>query len=77
MESITIEGAVMHKNCLRCAHCNGLLSAGKYAAVSGKFFCKPHFKQLFALKGNYTDGFSDSNPTSPVSTTSETGDGAL
>jgi hypothetical protein len=23
----------------------------------GVYFCKPHFKQLFALKGNYSEGF--------------------
>jgi hypothetical protein len=30
---------------------------GNYAALNGVFYCKPHFKQLFAVKGNYTDGF--------------------
>jgi hypothetical protein len=28
--------------------------------IISKFKCKPHFKQLFALKGNYTDGFLES-----------------
>ena len=41
----------------QCAHCNNTLSLGKYAALEGKFYCKPHFKQLFALKGNYNEGF--------------------
>ncbi|OAJ42807.1 hypothetical protein BDEG_26218 [Batrachochytrium dendrobatidis JEL423] len=27
------------------------------------FYCKPHFKQLFALKGNYSDGFKASEGT--------------
>jgi hypothetical protein len=25
----------------------------------GKYFCKPHFKQLFRLKGNYDEGFGE------------------
>jgi len=30
---------------------------GNYAALKGVYYCKPHFKQLFALKGNYDEGF--------------------
>ncbi|KAI8910204.1 hypothetical protein EDD86DRAFT_135378 [Gorgonomyces haynaldii] len=48
---------VYHKTCLRCGHCDKLLSLGNYAALNGVMYCKPHFKQLFAVKGNYTDGF--------------------
>jgi len=33
-----------------------MLKLGNYAALEGKFYCKPHFKQLFALKGNYNEG---------------------
>jgi hypothetical protein len=33
------------------------LQLGNYAALNGVFYCKPHFKQLFAVKGNYSDGF--------------------
>ena len=33
------------------------MSVGSYAALQGKIFCKPHFKQLFKLKGNYDEGF--------------------
>lgn len=47
----------MHKACLRCDHCNNTLKLGNFAALDGKYFCKPHFKQLFALKGNYNEGF--------------------
>lgn len=25
--------------------------------MGGVYYCKPHFKQLFALKGNYDEGF--------------------
>lgn len=30
---------------------------GNYAALHGKIYCKPHFKQLFKSKGNYDEGF--------------------
>lgn len=48
---------VFHKGCLRCQHCQVVLSLGNYAGLGGQFFCKPHFKQLFATKGNYDEGF--------------------
>ncbi|KAJ3120804.1 LIM domain-containing protein 2 [Nowakowskiella sp. JEL0407] len=38
---------------------------GNYAALNGLFYCKPHFKQLFALKGNYSDGFKSAEANSP------------
>lgn len=57
MEQIVIEVGTFHKTCFRCDHCHNVLSLGKYAALDGKYFCKPHFKQLFALKGNYNEGF--------------------
>jgi len=34
-----------------------VLSLGNYASLDGRLYCKPHFKQLFALKGNYNEGF--------------------
>jgi hypothetical protein len=40
---------------------------GKFAALEGKFYCKPHFKQLFALKGNYHTGFLQVQNDSVVS----------
>lgn len=33
------------------------LAVGSYAALGGKIYCKPHFKQLFKAKGNYSEGF--------------------
>ncbi len=41
---------IIHKTCLKCAHCNMPLTLGKYASLDGKFYCKPHFKQLFMEK---------------------------
>lgn len=39
---------------LLCAHVTRTLLL---LAQQGKIFCKPHFKQLFKLKGNYDEGF--------------------
>jgi len=48
---------VFHKQCFKCEQCHTVLKLGNYAALDGKYFCKPHYKQLFALKGNYNEGF--------------------
>jgi hypothetical protein len=60
MDIAKADDKVFHKTCIRCGHCNKVLSLGNYAALNGVFYCKPHFKQLFAMKGNYTDGFKAS-----------------
>jgi len=57
LEKIEADGKKFHKTCFRCAQCQKTLSLGTYAALAGKFYCKPHFKQLFKLKGNYDEGF--------------------
>lgn len=44
------------QQCFRCKECNNMLSLGSYAALQGNMYCKPHFKQLFKLKGNYDEG---------------------
>ena len=48
---------------MKCEECGKTLGLGNYAALSGKYYCKPHFKQLFALKGNYSEGFGEEKPT--------------
>lgn len=73
---VRLDEKVLHKNCLRCAHCKSVLSAGKYAAIGGKYYCKPHFKQLFALKGNYTSGFADGDAEPPKQWTPRHQDGS-
>eukprot|EP01113_Clastostelium_recurvatum_P016714 TRINITY_DN1964_c0_g1_i1.p1 TRINITY_DN1964_c0_g1~~TRINITY_DN1964_c0_g1_i1.p1 ORF type:complete len:253 (+),score=50.83 TRINITY_DN1964_c0_g1_i1:129-887(+) len=57
LERLEMEGKIFHKACFRCAHCDSVIKAGNCAALDSKFYCKPHFKQLFALKGNYNEGF--------------------
>ncbi|KAH3746249.1 hypothetical protein Pelo_12332 [Pelomyxa schiedti] len=62
-EKISVEGQSFHKQCFKCSHCSKLLSAGNYASMDKKIFCKPHFKQLFASKGNYNFGGDKTDPT--------------
>jgi hypothetical protein len=57
MEKIEVDGLPFHKMCFKCKECGKTLSPGNYASLKGSYFCKPHFKQLFALKGNYDEGF--------------------
>lgn len=57
MEKLEVEGLIFHKFCFKCETCKRTLSLGSYASLSGKYYCKPHLKQLFALKGNYDEGF--------------------
>src|SRR3990167_4337553 len=64
MDKMVADGKVFHKTCMKCAHCDKVLSLGNFAALSGKYYCKPHFKQLFQSKGNYSDGFGEEKPTS-------------
>ncbi|KAI8929978.1 hypothetical protein BC831DRAFT_441799 [Entophlyctis helioformis] len=67
MDKLSADDKVFHKACLRCGHCQKVLSLGNYAALNGVFYCKPHFKQLFALKGNYSDGFKASEAAAATS----------
>eukprot|EP01095_Lingulamoeba_sp_RSL-Kostka_P007476 TRINITY_DN238_c0_g1_i1.p1 TRINITY_DN238_c0_g1~~TRINITY_DN238_c0_g1_i1.p1 ORF type:complete len:275 (-),score=97.93 TRINITY_DN238_c0_g1_i1:108-932(-) len=62
-ERMAADGKVFHKTCMKCVHCNKTLNLGNYASLEGKYYCKPHFKQLFTLKGNYSEGFGEELPT--------------
>eukprot|EP00041_Stephanoeca_diplocostata_P020201 m.447844 g.447844 ORF g.447844 m.447844 type:complete len:104 (+) comp21504_c0_seq10:1156-1467(+) len=59
MEKITAEGNIWHKKCFRCTAngCGKMLSLGNFAAMGGQLYCKPCFKKMFKLKGNYDEGF--------------------
>eukprot|EP00038_Savillea_parva_P009123 m.181394 g.181394 ORF g.181394 m.181394 type:complete len:1417 (-) comp15248_c0_seq1:41-4291(-) len=58
-EKVSVDGHIYHKSCFRCSvsECKKLLSPGTYAAMDGTMFCKPCFKKMFKLKGNYDEGF--------------------
>jgi len=57
MEQLVADGLFFHKGCFMCEQCKKPIGLGSYAALQGKIYCKPHFKQLFTLKGNYDEGF--------------------
>lgn len=57
MERMAADDKVYHKTCFRCTECHNMLSLGNFAAMKGVYYCRPHFKQLFRLKGNYDEGF--------------------
>jgi len=57
MEKIEADKKVYHKSCFKCTHCKSILKLGNYTANDGQIYCKPHFLQLFAIKGNYSAGF--------------------
>lgn len=57
VEMITADDKPFHKFCFKCTECKATLRLGNYAALQGKIYCKPHFKQLFKVKGNYDEGF--------------------
>merc|ERR1712137_835934 len=63
-EKLSADDKVFHKTCFRCKHCSKVLSFGNYASLSGQYYCKPHFKTLFKLKGNYNEGFGQKKLTS-------------
>jgi hypothetical protein len=66
------DNIILHKTCFRCAVCNSVLKTGNFSAYEGKYYCKPHFTQLFKMKGSYNsiaentpDDGSGSNPPTP------------
>eukprot|EP00002_Diphylleia_rotans_P022708 TRINITY_DN4454_c0_g1_i1.p1 TRINITY_DN4454_c0_g1~~TRINITY_DN4454_c0_g1_i1.p1 ORF type:complete len:100 (+),score=16.17 TRINITY_DN4454_c0_g1_i1:74-373(+) len=63
-ERIAADGNVYHKGCFKCLHCNGTLTLSNFAAMEGKTYCKPHFKQLFKLEGKYS--FASKSDSSPA-----------
>eukprot|EP01133_Synstelium_polycarpum_P008154 gene8154-9578_t len=62
---------ILHKNCLKCTHCQVTLSLSTYASMNGVFYCKPHLKQLFAVKGNYDEGFGNAKHSEKWTPTAE------
>jgi len=57
MEKIVADNKLFHKWCFRCTECNKKCSTSTYAALNAQIYCKPCFKKLFKLKGNYDGGF--------------------
>ena len=80
MERQSAEGVFFHRSCFRCHHCQMQLKIGNYSYSrgtgneKGRFFCTPHFKQLFLSNpeainyGRQREGQSTPTPTAPATT---------
>jgi hypothetical protein len=60
LERVQACGKDYHKGCFKCKHCNMVLSLKAFATINNEPYCKPHYMELFKLKGNYA-GFGDEN----------------
>jgi hypothetical protein len=57
MERLEMNKRVYHKACFRCTQCKAVLTPKTFAINNDIIFCTTHYKQLFATKGNYDEGF--------------------
>jgi len=62
MEEVKADNRIFHASCFRCKHCNCVLKLGFFSSLEGVLYCSPHFNQLFAAKGNYSEGFGKLKP---------------
>jgi len=46
---------VIHEACFRCLKCGLKLTMSNFATYGDALLCKPHYHQLFQVKGNYTE----------------------
>ena len=61
VEAVTIDGISYHKECMKCAHCDGKVGLKGLAMIGDKIYCKPHFKELFKLNGGSYDNFGSTS----------------
>ncbi|XP_074660376.1 uncharacterized protein LOC141912859 [Tubulanus polymorphus] len=73
LERLTANKNTYHKDCFKCTKCRRKLlpneyyvaptgqepnpEAGDFSVNEGKLFCKPHFMELFRLRGHYEDRY--------------------
>eukprot|EP01102_Stenamoeba_stenopodia_P022748 TRINITY_DN95_c0_g1_i1.p1 TRINITY_DN95_c0_g1~~TRINITY_DN95_c0_g1_i1.p1 ORF type:complete len:102 (+),score=28.12 TRINITY_DN95_c0_g1_i1:209-514(+) len=72
MDRLSINDVIFHKGCFKCDHCKGTISAGNYASLEGRYYCKTHFKELFKAKGNYSEGFGHEKHSSKWAPSTQT-----
>jgi len=46
---------VLHEACFRCLKCGLKLTNANFATYGDALLCKPHYHQLFQVKGNYSE----------------------
>ena len=51
MDKLTADKQIFHKTCFKCTKCRRTLDVRTYSVNEGKFYCKPHFMELFRLRG--------------------------
>nr|XP_036674072.1 F-actin-monooxygenase Mical isoform X6 [Drosophila suzukii] len=73
MEKTTVEGLVLHRNCLKCDHCHTNLRLGGYAFdrddPQGRFYCTQHFRlppKPLPQRTNKTRKSAAAQPASPA-----------
>ncbi|XP_070073321.1 F-actin-monooxygenase Mical isoform X4 [Drosophila takahashii] len=73
MEKTTVEGLVLHRNCLKCHHCHTNLRLGGYAFdrddPQGRFYCTQHFRlppKPLPQRTNKTRKSAAAQPASPA-----------
>ncbi|XP_070137022.1 F-actin-monooxygenase Mical isoform X5 [Drosophila bipectinata] len=76
MEKTTVEGLVLHRNCLKCHHCHTNLRLGGYAFdrddPQGRFYCTQHFRlppkplPQRTNKGRKSAGAQPASPVAPA-----------
>jgi recombinational DNA repair protein (RecF pathway) len=59
-ESVSMESVLSPPSCMKCSECGNRVSPTNCAMYQGIMFCKPHFKQLFKMRGKYDDLHADS-----------------
>jgi hypothetical protein len=42
LERVTVDGAILHKACFKCADCAGTISITSYVAHGGQYYCRIH-----------------------------------
>jgi hypothetical protein len=52
-DRLSLDAVILHASCFKCEKCKCKLNPGSYAALEGVYYCKPHFKEAFTLKGRY------------------------
>ncbi|XP_021377861.1 titin-like isoform X3 [Mizuhopecten yessoensis] len=57
LEKMEVNKSLYHRACVRCSHCKAVVTSKNMSVNEGVIFCTPHFKQLFARRGNYDEGF--------------------
>ncbi len=47
MEFLGASDKAFHKNCFRCLTCNKPLQQNNYSTLDDKFYCTPHYEQMY------------------------------